>query len=166
MMNKNSLIVTTPTDTEIVITRLFVAPRPIVWRCWTEPALVRRWLLGPPGWTFETCEIDLHVGGSYRYVWRSADGAPLGMRGTFTEVTPPSRLADRQIFDEDWTGGETVGTLVFEEVGATTKLTSTFLYSSKAARDGALATGMTEGMSTGYDRLDEILLSAVQSDSD
>lgn len=88
------------------------------------------------------------------------------MRGTFTEVTPPSRLVDRQIFDEDWTGGETVGMLVFEEAGATTKLTSTFLYSSKAARDGALATGMSEGMSAGYDRLDEILLSAVQSDSD
>ena len=159
MMNKTPLTVTTLTDTEIVITRLFAAPRPIVWRCWTEPALVRRWLLGPPGWTFEVCDIDLQVGGSYRYVWRSADGAPLGMRGTFTEVTPPRRLVDRQIFDEDWTGGEAIGTLVLTERDSTTTLTNTILYSSREARDAVLKTPMEQGMAMGYDRLAEALAS-------
>ena len=141
----------------VVITRMFDAPRELVWRCHTEPELVRRWMGGLPGWTFPVCDIDLRVGGRYRYVWRSPDGNEMGMGGTFTEIVRPERLASTELFDEDWTGGETQGTLTFEDKGARTFLTQTVKYSSRDAREAALSTPMLEGMTVGYQRMDEVL---------
>jgi uncharacterized protein YndB with AHSA1/START domain len=154
-----SLSVTTPSDREILITRVFDAPRTLVFDCMTQPELVKRWLLGPPGWTMPVCEIDLRVGGRYRYVWRGPDGTEMGMGGVYREIVPPERIVQTELFDQDWTGGETVGTAVLTEKDSRTTLTLTILYSSKEARDGALSTGMTEGMSAGYDRLAELLAS-------
>jgi uncharacterized protein YndB with AHSA1/START domain len=115
-------------------------------------------MLGPPGWTMPVCEIDLRVGGAFRYVWRDQDGNDMGMGGVYREIVPPERVVHNETFDEDWTGGETlVTTLLTEEAGKTT-VAITVLYASREARDGALSTGMPEGMAMGYDRLAELLV--------
>ncbi len=151
------LQVTTPNDREVVVTRVFAAPRGMVFDAHTTPELVRRWLLGPPGWTMPVCEIDLRVGGKYRYVWEHGSGKRMGVGGRFTEIARPSRIVITQLFDEDWTGGETVVTTDLVEQGGETTLTTTVRYSSREARDAALKTGMTTGMEAGYERLDNLL---------
>lgn len=154
----NKLEITLPSDREIVITRSFDAPRDLVWDCHTKPALVRRWLLGPPGWEMPVCDIDLRVGGKYRYEWEDKSrGETMGMSGTFTAVDKPERLDSKERFDDDWTGGETVNRQVFTEAGGKTTSVLTVLYVSKEARDGAAQSGLTDGMDAGYARLDEIL---------
>ena len=156
-MSKATLKVTTPTDREAVITRDVDAPRGMVFDAHTKPELVQRWLLGPPGWTMPVCEIDLRVGGKYRYVWKNTDGRTMSMGGTFTEVVRPSRVVATQLFDEDWTGGETIViTDIVEKKGKST-ITTTVRYSSREARDAALKTGMTTGMEAGYERLEQLL---------
>jgi uncharacterized protein YndB with AHSA1/START domain len=159
MSPTESLNVTTPTDREIVVTRTFDATRRLVFDCLTKPELVRRWLLGPPGWTMPVCEIDLRVGGRYRYVWRQTSGREMGMGGIYREIVRPERIVTAELFDEDWTGGETLVTAVLTAEGGKTTLTTTILYSSKEARDSALGTGMTEGMSAGYNLMEELLAS-------
>lgn len=152
------LEITLPTDREIRITRSFDASPALVWDCHTKPDLVRRWLLGPPGWEMPVCEIDLRVGGKYRYEWEDKRrGVTMGMGGVFSEVNAPVLFRAVEKFDDDWTGGETRVSQQFDEQGAGTLLTLTILYASKEARDGAAATGMTDGMEHGYARLDEIL---------
>jgi uncharacterized protein YndB with AHSA1/START domain len=159
MPNTGALKITTPTDREIVFTRVFDAPRELVFEAMTRPELLKRWLLGPPGWTMPICEIDLRVGGAYRYVWRSADGVEMGMGGIHREIVRPERIVCTQLFDEDWTGGEAVGTLVLVERNGNTTLTNTVLDSSREARDAVLKTPMEDGMAAGYDRLAELLAS-------
>jgi len=149
--------VTTPTDREVVVTRVFDAPRGMVFDAHTKPDLVQRWLLGPPGWTMPVCEIDLRVGGQYRYVWENAGGQRMGVSGTFKEIVRPSRIVITQLFDEDWTGGETIVITELAEQGGKTTLTITVRYASREARDGALKTGMTTGMEAGYERLENLL---------
>ncbi|RPI51245.1 MAG: ATPase [Acidobacteria bacterium] len=156
MLKPQPLTVTLPSDREIVITRMVNAPRHLVFDCYTKPELVRRWLLGPSGWTMPVCEIDLRVGGRYRYVWQHADGRQMGMGGVFREIDPPHRVIQTELFDQDWTGGETISTLVLTEEQCRTTIANTVLYASKEARDGALKTGMTDGMEAGYVRLDEL----------
>jgi uncharacterized protein YndB with AHSA1/START domain len=156
MMNPAGLILTTPADREIVMTRVFNAPRKLVFDAWTKPELVKRWLLGPPGWTMPVCEIDLRVGGAYRFEWLGQDGTVMGMGGIYREIVIPERIVNAQLFDEDWTGGETLGTLLFVERDGKTTLTNTVLYSSREARDGALKTDMAKGVEMGYARLDEM----------
>lgn len=156
----NKLDISLPTDREIVITRSFDAPRELVWDCHTKPALVRRWLLGPPGWEMPVCEIDLRVGGMYRYEWLDKSrGKTMGMGGTFTAVTKPEHIGAREKFDDDWTGGETEVSQLFTEKAGRTTLTLTVLYASKEARDGAAKSGMTDGMEHGYQLLDQVLAS-------
>ena len=156
----DALDITLLSDREIVITRSFDAPRDLVWDAHTKPALVRRWLLGPPGWEMPVCDIDLRAGGRYRYEWEDKGrGKTMGMGGIFTEVVKPERIGSREKFDDDWTGGETVNLQVFTEAGGKTKSVLTVLYASKEARDGAAASGMTDGMKAGYARLDEVLAS-------
>ena len=157
MTKSAPLKVTTPSDREVVVTRVLNAPRAMVFDAHTKRELVQQWLLGPPGWTMPVCEIDLRVGGKYRYVWKHADGRSMGMGGTFTEIVRPARIVATQLFDEDWTGGETiVSTEIVEKSGKST-LTTTVRYVSREARDAALKTGMTTGMEAGYERLEELL---------
>lgn len=151
------LEIATPSDREVVITRDFDAPRDLVFDCHVKPDLVRRWLLGPPGWTMPVCDIDLRVGGRYRYVWRGPNGEDMGMGGVFREIVRPERIVTNELFDEDWTGGETLVTTVFTEQGGRTRSTVTVLYASNQAREGALATGMADGMESSYQHLDELL---------
>ncbi|MFN8580236.1 MAG: SRPBCC family protein [Gemmatimonadaceae bacterium] len=159
MTTAHSLIVTTPTDREIVIKRTFDAPRALVFRAMTTPELISQWLHGPNGWTMTTCTFDLRVGGKFRYEWAQGTGMRMGMTGTIREIDPPARMVHTEIFDEDWTGGETTVTTTFVEQRGQTVVTITVLYVSREARDGALRTGMTEGMSATYQALDAFLAS-------
>jgi len=159
---QNDLSVTKRSDREIEITRVFDAPRKLVFDAFTKPDLVKRWLLGPTGWTMPVCNIDAKVGGKFRYGWRNEnDGREMGVNGVFREFSPPDRTVHTEIFDEDWTGGETVVTTLFKERGGKTTVSMTVLYGSEKARDAALGTGMTRGMEDSYARLDEILAAKV-----
>ena len=154
----DSFNVSTPSDREIQVSRDFDAPRSLVFDAFTKPELVRRWLLGPPGWTMPVCEIDLRVGGSYRYVWRSEkDGSQMGIRGVFREVTPVERVVATERFDDAWYPGEALDTTVFDERRGITRTTITIFYESQEARDTARRSGMEYGMAAGYDRLETLL---------
>ncbi len=149
------LTVTTPDDRSIVVTRAFAASPTKLWRAHTEPDLVKKWL-GRRAYPMTTCEIDLRVGGRYRYVFAKLDGSqPMGMGGVFEEIERPRRLVTTEAFDDY--PGPSVNTIVFEEIEGGTAMTLTVVYPSVEIRDGWLASGMTDGMSEGYAQLDELL---------
>jgi len=156
MKNAGTLQVTTPSDREIVMTRVFDAPRRLVFDAHTKCDLLKRWLFGPDGWSLAVCEVDLRPGGRYRYVWRHAHKKEMGMGGVIREVVPPERLVATEKFDEAWYPGASVNTMALVEQGGKTTLTQTMLYESREARDVALKSGMEQGMAMGYDRLDDI----------
>jgi uncharacterized protein YndB with AHSA1/START domain len=159
-MNADKLQITTPSDREIAMTRVFNAPRRMVFEALTKPELVKRWLLGPPGWSMPVCEIDLRVGGKYRYVWRrDSDGTDMGMGGVYREIVAPERIVATEKFDQSWYSGEAVGTARLVEQGGRTTLTQTMLYESKETRDGVLKSPMESGVSASYDRLADVLAS-------
>ena len=147
---------TTPSPRELCLTRRFQAPRSLVWDCHTQPALIRRWLLGPPGWTMPVCEVDLRVGGRYRYEWHGQNGMAMALSGVYRELAAPELIRDTQTFDDDWTQGAADTTLRLLEDGAGTRLELTILYASQAARDHALSLPMMDGMEAGYARLDSL----------
>jgi uncharacterized protein YndB with AHSA1/START domain len=150
-----------PSEREFTLTRTFDAPRRLVFDAYTKPEMIKQWLFGPAEWPLVQCEIDLRVGGKLRYVWRHKERGEMGMSGVFRDVVAPARLAHTELFDEDWTGGETLLTTTFEERGGRTTVAATVLYSSQAARETALKTGMLDGWSQGHDRLDELLATLV-----
>ena len=158
MNNPGNLKLTTRGDREIVITRAFDAPRKLVFDALTKPELIKQWLLGPDGWSMPVCEIDLKVGGKYRYVWRrDKDGTEMGMGGVYREIVAPERVVATEKFDQSWYPGEAVGTLVLSEQGGKTTLTQTILYESRQARDSVLKSGMEKGVLASYDRLANLL---------
>jgi uncharacterized protein YndB with AHSA1/START domain len=156
---KNTLKVTTPTDREIVLMRVFDAPRSLVFDAMAKPELLQRWLLGPPGWSMVICENDLKVGGVFRHVWHGTDGKQMAMRGVYREVAPPERIVRTESFEFGCEAqvGEQVCTLVLTEQGGKTFLTLTVVYPSKEARDATIASGMERGVAASYDRLEELL---------
>jgi len=160
MKNIGALQVTTPGDREITLTRAFYAPRHLVFDAWTQPELLKRWLGVFGGWSFTVCEVDLTVGGGFRFVWRGPDGAEMGMRGVYREIVPPERIVNTEAFDDPWYPGEAVGTLTLVEQGGTTTATNTVRYASKEARDAVLKSDMAEGVAASYDKLDELLAEA------
>ena len=147
----------TPSDTEVVATRVFDAPRELVWDAFTKPEHVQQWLLGPDGWEMPICEIDLRPGGAYRYGWAEAGtGAnPFELSGRFQEVDRPSRIVHTEQFMGE--GPEAVVTLELTEEDGGTRMTTTMSYPSKEVRDQVLATGMTDGAGKSYDRLADYL---------
>ncbi len=155
MSNAATLQVTTPTDREVVLTRVVDAPRQLVWEAWTSPKHVPRWMLGPEGWSMPVCEIDLRPGGTWHFVWRKANGTEMDMKGIYKEVAPPERLVSTEKWGPEWP--ETINSLTLVEKAGRTTVTQTTLYPSKAARDAALKTGMSEGASQSFDRLDQYL---------
>lgn len=161
MKDSGALTITTRGDREIVMTRVLNAPRNLVFDAFTKPELVRRWLLGPEGWTMPVCEIDLRVGGKYRYVWRHAQGHEMGMGGLFREIVPPERIVSTEKFDESWYPGEAVGTITFVEQGGETTVTQTVQYQSAEARDAVLKSPTESGVEAGYKRLEELLINLV-----
>jgi uncharacterized protein YndB with AHSA1/START domain len=158
MTDPKALDVTTPSDLEVTITRVFDAPRAMVFDAFTKPDLVKRWLLGPPGWTMPVCDIDLRAGGAIHYVWRHPERGDMAMSGTFRKIERPDRLVHTELFDQDWTGGETTVTTKFTEQRGKTTVAMTVLYVSREARDAAMKTGMTKGMAQSYEKLDELLM--------
>lgn len=156
-------VFTTPKDTEVLVQRSFQAPPELVWRAYTEPDLMRRWLTGTPGWTMPVCEMDLRVGGKYRWLWRNEEaGQEFGFHGKFTEVTPHTRLAHTQVFDQGdltVTMGEegSVITVVLTPHQGGTLVSTTMTYASLADRDDAMSTGMTDGMEFSYQQLDKLM---------
>ncbi len=146
---------TTPSDREVVITRVVDAPRRLVFDAFTKPEHVPNWMLGPEGWTMPVCEIDLREGGTWRFVWRRSNGTEMGMRGVYKEIVPPERVVTTESWGADWP--ETLNTLSLSEKDGKTTITQTILYPSKDARDAALKTGMKDGASQSYDRLDTYL---------
>lgn len=144
-------------EREIVMTREFKAPKTMLFEAWTKPELVKRWLSGPEGWTLSLCEIDLQVGGSYRYEWTHQNGNKMGMGGTYREVVPAEKIVATEKFDESWyPGGAIVTTTLTEHSGVTTVETKV-TYDSKEARDGVLRSPMDKGVAASYDRLENLL---------
>lgn len=150
------LTIDLPSDREIAVTRQFQAPADLVFDCWTVPALIRRWL-GFADWEFVTCEFDPRIGGKWRFVVRSPDGYVMGSGGEVVELTRPSWIKTTELYDEDWTGGETIVTNRLTEKGGITTSVVTILYPTTEARDGARATPMADGMENGFKRLEELL---------
>ena len=157
-MRHGQLKLTTSGDRDLVMTRVFDAPRKLVYDAHTKPELVRQWLLGPPGWTMPVCEMDVRVGGKYRWVWRhDTNGTEMGMGGVYREVKAPERLVSTERFDDAWYPGESLNTLVLVEQGGRTTLTRTGRYESREARDAVIKSGMEKGVAASYDRLDDVL---------
>ena len=154
MKNTGTLQVTLPSDREILMTRVFDAPRDLVFDAFTRPELLKRWF-GPRGWTLETCEIDHRVGGGFRFMLRGPDGAQMGMRGVYREIVRPERSVHMESFDDY--PGESQVTGVFQEHNGQTTLTVTVLYPSKEVRDIVLKSGVEHGAAESYDRLAEML---------
>jgi uncharacterized protein YndB with AHSA1/START domain len=157
MIGPDTLKITTRGDRELVMTRAFDAPRHLVFEAYTRPEHLKRWLGVHSGWSLEVCDIDLRVGGAYRYLWRGPNGAEMGMRGIYREVVPPERLVATEVFDESWYPGEAVDTLELVERDGRTILTVTVRYESREARDAVLQSPMEQGVAAGYDKLAEVL---------
>src|SRR5258707_1023184 len=156
MKNTGTLKVTTPGDREIVLTRVFDAPRRLVFDAFSKPELLKRWF-GPRGWSLVVCEVDLRVGGGFRFVLRSPDGREMGMRGVYREIVPPERSVHMESFDDY--PGESQVTAVFVEQEGKTTLTATVLYPSQEVRDAVVRSGMEHGAAESYDKLAELLAS-------
>jgi uncharacterized protein YndB with AHSA1/START domain len=158
MKNTGTLKVTTPSDRETVLTRVFDAPRQMVFDAFSKPELLRRWF-GPRGWSLDVCEVDLKVGGGFRFVLKGPDGRTMGMRGVYREITPPERSVHVESFD-DFPGESQVTTVMAEQDGKTT-MTATILYPSQEVRDAVIRSGMEHGAAETYDKLAELLAEAV-----
>lgn len=169
-MITEGLKVATPTDTTIVMTRRFNAPRQLVWDAMTNANLVRKWMFCPPGWSWATCEMDVRVGGAYRWEWNGPDGTlSLTIHGVHREVEPPHKIVHTERMEmapgagpcaqdggppEPW---ELLATLELVESGGETLMTMTLAFPSRLARDTALKSGMEHGMEAGYKQLDGML---------
>jgi uncharacterized protein YndB with AHSA1/START domain len=157
------LQIATPTDTTIVLTRSFAAPSRMVWDAMFTPDKMRRWMWPPPGLTIATCECDTRVGGAVAIAWKNDDADPaMTLRGVFTEVVPHERIVHTEIMALG--SGQIVGSLVekheFREQNGATSMRITQTYASKEARDGAIASGMDQGMEACYQQLESVLKAA------
>jgi uncharacterized protein YndB with AHSA1/START domain len=154
MLNTGTLKVTTPSPREIVLTRVFDAPRDLVFEAMTRPELLKRWF-GPHGWNLVVCEVDLRVGGAWRYVLEGPDGRSMGMGGEYREIVPGERTVHTEAMDDY--PGDSVVTLVLTEQDGRTTMTGTVLYDSQETRDAVVESGMEHGAAETYDRLADLL---------
>jgi uncharacterized protein YndB with AHSA1/START domain len=156
MKNVGALKITTPNDRAIALERTFDAPRDIVFDAWTKPELLKRWY-GPPGWAMPVCDVDLRVGGAYRFVWRRHEKPDVAVSGVFREVVVGARIVQTEVFDQAWFEGDSVVTLEFVEKSGKTIVTMTALYDTQKIRDAILASSAHTGVATSSDRLAELL---------
>jgi uncharacterized protein YndB with AHSA1/START domain len=154
MLNTGTLKVTTPSDREIVLTRVFDAPRQLVFDAISKPEHLKRWF-GPHGHSLVVCEVDFRVGGAWRFVLEDPDGRRMGMSGIYQEIVPGERTVHTEAFD-DYPGDSVVTTVLTEQDGKTT-LTGTVRYDSQETRDAVVASGMEHGAAETYDRLADLL---------
>jgi uncharacterized protein YndB with AHSA1/START domain len=156
-----SAVITFPSDTEYVITRAFDAPADLIFEAFTTPELVKRW------WGFETsewvvCEIDLRVGGQWRYVVRDPD-MEVGFHGEFREIDRPQRLVSTEMYEgvpDPGAENYPVNTMTLDEVDGVTTMTTLVQHTSKEDRDAVIASGMESGMQVSYDRLEDLVRTA------
>ena len=155
--NSDTFQVSTPSDREIRLTRLFDAPRELVFEAMTKPEHVRRWwgILSDKH-SVVVCEIDLRVGGAWRFIGQGPEGQYPSFYGVYREIVPPERLVFTEIFEPYPDGGSLVTTLFTEENGKT-RITVTATYPSLEVRDMVLATGMEKGAAISYDRLEDVV---------
>jgi uncharacterized protein YndB with AHSA1/START domain len=154
MKNTGMLSVNLPSDREIALTRVFKAPRHLVYDAFSKPEILKRWF-GPRGWSLVMCDVDARSGGGFRFVLRAPDGRELGMRGTYRELSPPARSVHTESFDDF--PGESQVTSVFTEHDRYTTLVATIVYPSGEIRDAVIKSGMEHGAAESYDKLEEIL---------
>jgi uncharacterized protein YndB with AHSA1/START domain len=166
MSTAATLQVSTPTDREIALTRVFDAPRRMVFDCLTKPELLKRWGLGPAGWSLVECDIDLRVGGTWRFVMHGTGGKVMRMSGVYREIARPERIVQTERFDEPWYPGEAINTTVLTENAGKTTLSVTLLYDSPEIRDLVLKSGIEHGVSHSYDRLAELLATLPAGDAE
>ena len=161
-LNSDSFEVTTASDQEIRMTRLFSAPRHLVFEAMTKPEHVKQWWgrLGE-GYSVPVCEIDLRVGGAWRFVNRHPKGE-VAFYGEYREIAPPSRLVFTEIF-EQFPDSVSVVTTEFTEEGDKTRMTATVRYPSLDVRDMVLASGMSRGAGISYDRLEDLVAALQRS---
>ena len=155
MSSRKLEVIADPNEPTIVTRRTVDAPRALVFDCWTKPEHMRRWL-GPRALTMISCEVDLRVGGGYRYVHRAPDGQEYAFRGEYREIVRPERLVATFVF-ELFPEAEALETLTLQEQDGKTLVTTHTLHKTMQARDGHLNSGMEGGMIEGYSRLDELL---------
>lgn len=154
---RSMLSIATPSDCEIRMTRVFEAPRDLLFEALTNLALLKRWFGVFSGWALSVCEIDLRIGGPFRFVWRNQDGRSMGIHGFYREIVIPERIVHTESFD-DYPSESLVTTELTEQDGHTT-LTMTMLYESKEVRDAVLKSGMERGVKANYENLDRLLQS-------
>jgi uncharacterized protein YndB with AHSA1/START domain len=160
-----TVAVTTPSDGEIVMARTFDAARGLVFDALTKPELLKRWH-GARGWFLVDCEIDLRVGGAWRFVSRGPLGMKMGHSGVYREVSPPDRLVYTESFDDHWYPGESLVTVVLVEQDGKTTMTTTLLFPSREVRDLVLASPMKRGVGESYDLLDLVFAESRQSEGE
>jgi len=146
------LHVETPGDLEVVVTRQFAAPRELVFEAHSRPELLRRWMLGPDGWTMPVCDVDFRVGGAYTYTWRNDDGREMTLRGEFVDIAAPDRIVTTVEGDAP----PHVSTVEFFAHEGGARLVNTIRFATREARDRMVEVGMTRGMERGYERLDDL----------
>lgn len=156
--------VSTPSDREVLVKRSFDAPVNLVWQAYTDPVLMRRWLTAMPGWSMPVCEMTTEVGGTYRWRWRNSNsGQEFGFIGEMLEVEWHAKIVHTQIYDPGDGAFGSMGdepaiiTVTFNETNGITNVATSIKYASKADRDAAISTGMTDGMELSYQALDGAL---------
>jgi uncharacterized protein YndB with AHSA1/START domain len=152
-----TLEVTTPSDFEIALTRVFDAPPRLVYEAYTNPELLKRWLGFQSGWTLDICEVDLKVGGTYRYLWRAPNRPSMEMSGVYQEIVPGNRIVTTEAVEDPSYECEAEVTINFADRDGKTRLTITLLYDSKEIRDRVLKSPMEQGLSGSFDKLAELL---------
>ena len=158
---RDTFAISTPTDRSIEIRREFAAPRGLVWDAWTRPELLRRWYGGPSGWRLEECEIDLRVGGAWRYLVPHASGRSMELSGVFRVVDTGHTLVSSERNDDcdaRADAPEAVTTTEFEDLGGGRCLVAmTMQFETPDLRDAVLASGMDRGLRASYDRIDRLV---------
>jgi len=155
---KNTLKITTPTDREVMVTREFDSPAAVIFDAFTKPEILKKWY-GQEGWEMVVCDVDLRVGGKWRFVSRLPGGKEIGQLGVYQEIVPGKRLVNTENW-EDWDAGECLVTTDLEEREGKTLLTTTTLFPTTEVRDFILKSGFEGSVSVFYDRLAGMLAEA------
>jgi uncharacterized protein YndB with AHSA1/START domain len=164
MTSSGTAVVTLPTDTQILITREFDAPRDLVWRAWTEPELIERWWAGKRG-KVKSADVDLRVGGKWRYVMEAGEGFEVAFHGEYREIVPNERLVNTEVYEDPdgmWERDPdfyAVNTITFSEEDGRTTMTCLVDHTKKEHRDGHIESGMEGGMQESMDALEEVAAS-------
>lgn len=154
----HKLKVSFPSDTEVLIERAFAADKPLLWDVLTKCEHLTKWMYGFEGWSLPICEMDLRPGGKIRWGWvKGEDGATMEITGEFKEVSHPDRFVYRESWGDPWP--DSINIFELEAADGGTNLRLTMQFPSKAARDSAVETGMNDGLSLNYDRLDDLIAS-------